>query len=309
MPTPTDLVTDLPADFEVFGQAVATSLADLLGGTSGQILAKNSNTDMDFVWIANDQGDITGITASSPLTGGGTSGAITVGIQDALTTQKGAVQLENSTSSTSTTTAAVPASVKSAYDLADGAIPKSLIDAAGDLIVGTAADTAGRLAIGTANQVLKVNSGGTALEWGTAGGGGKVLQVVSTSTTSSTTIATTTLTDTGITATITPTSATSKILVLISATGYLVRSTTALGAGAQLLRGATMISQWVSPNFLFNQSTGLTVSQGLSYLDDPATTSATTYKLQAKVETTANSQQFIFSNDGPSTITLLEIGA
>jgi hypothetical protein len=171
MPTPTDLVTDLPADFEVFGQAVATSLADLLGGTSGQILAKNSNTDMDFVWIANDQGDITGITASSPLTGGGTSGAITVGIQDGTTAQKGAVQLENSTSSTSTTTAAVPASVKSAYDLADGAIPKSLIDAAGDLIVGTAADTAGRLGIGTAGQVLKVNSGATALEWGTAGGG------------------------------------------------------------------------------------------------------------------------------------------
>jgi hypothetical protein len=125
MPTATDLVTDLPADFEVFGQAVATSMADLLGGTSGQILAKNSNTDMDFVWIANDQGDITGITASSPLTGGGTSGAITVGIQDGTTAQKGAVQLENSTSSTSTTTAAVPASVKSAYDLAAAAQPKA----------------------------------------------------------------------------------------------------------------------------------------------------------------------------------------
>jgi len=125
MPQSTDLVTDLPADFEVFGQAVATSLADLLGGTSGQILAKNSNTDMDFVWIANDQGDITGITASSPLTGGGSSGAITVGIQDGTTAQKGAVQLENSTSSTSTTTAAVPASVKSAYDLAAAAQPKA----------------------------------------------------------------------------------------------------------------------------------------------------------------------------------------
>ena len=170
MPTPTDLVTDLPADFEVFGQAVDSSMADLLGGTTGQILAKNSNTNMDFVWIANDQGDITGITASSPLTGGGTSGAVTVGIQDGTTAQKGAVQLENSTSSTSTTTAAVPASVKSAYDLANGAIPKSLIDAAGDLIVGTAADTAGRLGIGTAGQVLKVNSGATALEWGAAGG-------------------------------------------------------------------------------------------------------------------------------------------
>jgi hypothetical protein len=68
MPTAVDLVTDLPADFEVFGQAVATSMADLLGGTSGQILAKNSNTDMDFVWIANDQGDITGVTAGTGIT-------------------------------------------------------------------------------------------------------------------------------------------------------------------------------------------------------------------------------------------------
>jgi hypothetical protein len=54
MPTATDLVTDLPADFEVFGQAVATSMGDLLGGTSGQVLAKNSNTDMDFVWVTSD---------------------------------------------------------------------------------------------------------------------------------------------------------------------------------------------------------------------------------------------------------------
>jgi hypothetical protein len=52
MPTPTDLVTDLPADFEVFGQAVDSSMADLLGGTTGQVLSKNSNTDMDFTWIA-----------------------------------------------------------------------------------------------------------------------------------------------------------------------------------------------------------------------------------------------------------------
>lgn len=186
MPTPVDLVTDLPADFEVFGQAVDTSLADLKGGTSGQILAKNSNTDMDFVWVTNDVGDITEITASSPLTGGGTSGAVTVGIQDATTAQKGAVQLENSTSSTSTTTAAVPASVKSAYDLANGAIPKSLIDAAGDLIVGTAADTAGRLGIGTANQVLAVNSGATALEWATPSSGGG-MTLLSTTTISGTT--------------------------------------------------------------------------------------------------------------------------
>jgi hypothetical protein len=54
MPTSTDLVTDLPADFAVFGQAVDTSLAELKGGTTGQVLSKTSNTDMDFTWIAQD---------------------------------------------------------------------------------------------------------------------------------------------------------------------------------------------------------------------------------------------------------------
>ena len=54
MPTSTDLVTDLPADFEVFGQAVDTTLVDLKGGTTGQVLSKASNTDMDFTWIEQD---------------------------------------------------------------------------------------------------------------------------------------------------------------------------------------------------------------------------------------------------------------
>jgi hypothetical protein len=76
MPTASDLVTDLPADFEVFGQAVATSLQDLLGGTTGQVLAKASNTNMDFTWVAQDdsnaiqnaivdaKGDLIGATAA-----------------------------------------------------------------------------------------------------------------------------------------------------------------------------------------------------------------------------------------------------
>jgi hypothetical protein len=176
MPTNTDLVTDLPADFEVFGQAVATSMADLLGGTSGQILSKATNADMDFAWITNDVGDITAVTATSPLTGGGTSGAITVGIQASSTTQSGAVQLSDSTSTTSSVLAATPTAVKSAYDLADAAIAKSIVDAKGDLIAATAADTVSRLAVGTNGQVLTADSAAaTGMKWAATSAGALTL--------------------------------------------------------------------------------------------------------------------------------------
>jgi hypothetical protein len=78
MPNSADLVTDLPADFNVFGQGVDTSMQYLLGGTTGQILSKTSGTNMAFTWINNDQGDITGVTAGTGISGGGTSGTVTV---------------------------------------------------------------------------------------------------------------------------------------------------------------------------------------------------------------------------------------
>jgi hypothetical protein len=56
MPTSTDLVTDLPADFNVFGQGVDTSMQDLLGGTTGQVLSKTSATNMDFTWVTPSSG-------------------------------------------------------------------------------------------------------------------------------------------------------------------------------------------------------------------------------------------------------------
>lgn len=75
MPTNTDLVSQLPADFEVFGQAVDTSMADLKGGTTGQVLSKASNTDMDFTWIAQDDMSLsinaqTGTSYTAALTDG-----------------------------------------------------------------------------------------------------------------------------------------------------------------------------------------------------------------------------------------------
>ena len=64
--------------------------------------------------------------------------------------------------------AATPTAVKSAYDLADGAIAKAIVDAKGDLIGATAADTPARLAVGTNGQVLTADStASTGLKWAT----------------------------------------------------------------------------------------------------------------------------------------------
>jgi hypothetical protein len=67
MPTATDLVTDLPADFEVFGQAVDTDFVGLLGGTTGQVLAKASGTDLDFVWSADAAGMTNPMTTTADI--------------------------------------------------------------------------------------------------------------------------------------------------------------------------------------------------------------------------------------------------
>ena len=68
VPTSTDLVKDGATAIEALGDGIDASLLDLKGGTTGQILAKTSATDLDFTWIANDQGDITGITAGIGIT-------------------------------------------------------------------------------------------------------------------------------------------------------------------------------------------------------------------------------------------------
>jgi hypothetical protein len=118
VPTSTDLVKDGATAIEALGDSIDASLVDLKGGTTGQVLSKASNTDMDFTWVTDAAGDIQGVTVTSPLTGGGTSGTVTVGILNGTTSNLGAVQLSDSTSSTSTTLAATANAVKTAYDIA-----------------------------------------------------------------------------------------------------------------------------------------------------------------------------------------------
>jgi len=246
-PADTDLVKDGAAAIRTLGNGIDTSFLDLKGGTTGQNLRKNSDTDLDFTFAGDDT--------------------------------------------------------------------NTVVDAAGDLLYGSAADTLTRLAIGTTGQVLRVNSGATAPEWFTPAGGGKVLQVIHASTTTSTTIASTTYTDTTLTATITPSSATSKILILVSQQVFTeANSYMAAGCGFRLMRDATAVYEGTK------NDSGLESGQNVSgklfnilplnYLDSPNTTSAVTYKTQGAVYSTASSRTSTWQiSNSPSNIVLLEIGA
>jgi hypothetical protein len=183
----------------------------------------------------------------------------------------------------------------------------------GDLAYSSAtANTNTRLAIGTTGQVLAVSGGVPA--WTTPAGGGKVLQVVYAESSSDVSISTTTPTDSGNSATITPTSATSKILVLTTQIHELKTTTSSTGifGGLRLVRGATSLQATNQDgafqlNSFSSGSYTMRTCTVLNYLDSPATTSATTYKTQAFCDPTYTIR-FGFDNAW-SSITLMEIGA
>ena len=78
IPQSTDLVKDGATAIATLGQDIDTTFVDLKGGTTGQILSKASNTDNDYTWVSPNPGDITGVTAGTGITGGGTSGDVTI---------------------------------------------------------------------------------------------------------------------------------------------------------------------------------------------------------------------------------------
>jgi hypothetical protein len=155
----------------------------------------------------------------------------------------------------------------------------------------------------------------TGLAWATpAGGGGKVLQVVQGTYSTSTTVSSATMTDTGLSLSITPTSATSKILVLTTQIWTLERTANEQGHAMRLLRGATEVYSTQSTNtagYIYasgSSSVALGGIASLCYLDSPATTSSTTYKTQGRLQV-ASGAVYYQSNSATSTITLMEIGA
>ena len=87
-------------------------------------------------------------------------------VLDGTLIQKGVVQLEDSVASTSTTTAATPNSVRTAYNLANAAVPRSSYSAKGVILAGTGAGVFASFALGTQGQILRVNTAtGTGLFW------------------------------------------------------------------------------------------------------------------------------------------------
>ncbi len=191
----------------------------------------------------NVTADIAGITAGTGITGGGTSGTVTV------------------TNSMATA-----------------------IDAAGDLIYGTGADTFTRLAVGSTGNLLTVAGG--VPTWA-APAGGKVLQVVSSTSTTTSSHNSATLTNTPLTVTITPTSATSKIYVTAFHSGSYIAnfasSVTNVIGGFALTRDGTQRQYFGIGAESFSSSNNKIVYSPVlfSLLDDPATTSAVVYRTQS----------------------------
>lgn len=251
IPQSTDLVKDGATAIAALGQDIDTAFIDLKGGTTGQVLAKASGTDLDFSWVAQDDSN---------------------------------------------------------------AIQNAIVDAKGDLIAATAADTPARLAVGTNGHVLTADStAATGLKWAAAAGGGKVLQVIQDTVTALVINSTTSYTDTGLDVTITPSANTSKILIIANLNG-LGKGTGNVnnGVNLQVIRGASSIYVGgQGQSYSAAAANNLTAST-LVYLDSPATTSATTYKVQFSSTVSgqaATLNDYRTSDTVVSSIVVMEIGA
>ena len=132
---------------------------------------------------------------------------------------------------------------------------------------------------------------------------GTVLQTVSSKVTQGFISSTSaTFADVNLSATITPKSTSSTILIYMTCSIY--NNTAGTGAGLRILRDSTVLQTHIDMSF--NSAGGGLSNPTLTELDSPATTSAVTYKLQMS-RSSGSGTSYIYVNNNPSTITLQEI--
>jgi hypothetical protein len=158
-------------------------------------------------------------------------------------------------------------------------------------------------------SIVADSAAATGLKWAAPASGSQILQIVQATYDVETASTSGTLADTGLTATITPSSASNKILVLCTQAGLGKTATSALDNAItmQLNRGGSDIAKITG--YAAYTGSNLEVNIGntsISYLDAPATTSATIYKTRFKREGTSGSAKVQIDNS-LSVMTLLEI--
>jgi hypothetical protein len=205
-------------------------------------------------------------------------------------------------------------------NLQSGGVTKASITSSGVSLptpLAAASGGTGLSSVGTSGNLLTSN--GTAWVSSAPPASGKVLQVVSTTFSDASNIASTSYTDvSGGSLSITPTSATSKILVIVNITCQIRYDATGHQQGdLQLLRAGSSIREFgrvILDYYIPYSSTALLIGgmPCFSYLDSPATTSATTYSMKARCLTTSSTGRITINEAGSgshSTITLMEIAA
>jgi hypothetical protein len=194
-------------------------------------------------------------------------------------------------------------------NLADNAVTlaKMASGTDGEILTYDASGNPVAVSVGTDGQVLTSTGAGSPPAFETAAGG-KVLQVVSGSTSTGVQSTSSTFADTGLTATITPSATSSKILVLANING-IARHTADAGMGLRLVRGSSDILTFADKALKVG-GTGYVYGEGVgcNYLDSPSTTSATTYKVTYNNDAAVGTVELHYAGPTSSTITLMEIG-
>lgn len=115
-----------------------TTLIKQAVGTNGQVLTANSAFGGGVHWTTPASGTVLSVSVNAPLTVVSGSTTPVISIPDATTSVRGTVQLTDSTSTTSSTLAATATAVKSAYDLANAALPRAGGTITGEVVIGSA---------------------------------------------------------------------------------------------------------------------------------------------------------------------------